>query len=170
MTHIRRQVREAVATLLLAAGGATDPAPWEGRVYMGKRWRWQTEGDAAQVPGVAIYTDAERVTMQDFGRAQSRTIAVLIELAATPDGDEGSTEEALEDRLDLMQERVEEAIGRDNRLPTVGHPDGLVMDLSLQAVATGIDADGNVLVAIRRMTWAAEAWTTEGAPDVAIGP
>lgn len=142
MTHARKQIRDAVAGRLagLPITGA--------RVYPAKRYSWQAE----EMPGLAVYSDADTVDYRSRDREQTVSLTLVVEIAI-------AAADTVEDDLDEACLQVETALAAD---PTL---DGLVWDLRRSAMNTDTAMDGETPVGIRRLSYAIEYTTPEAAPQ-----
>lgn len=144
MPHVRKQIRDAVAAALV------DLPTTEDRVFTSKRYNWR--GD--ELPGLAIYTDAETVERLNMQRGQRRTVSLIIDLAE-------SANDVGEDTLDAMASEVETALAAD---VTFG---GLVKDSSLAGTDTDFSTDGEKPVGIKKLRYSVTYHTHHGQPGTA---
>lgn len=108
MPHIKKQVRDAVIALLtgLPTAGA--------RVFPAKRLPWQNTGvpTTTQLPGIALYLDAETISPIDKDGRERRDMVLIVDMAAR-----NSIDEVLDNTLLAMETEVEVALKGD---PTLG--------------------------------------------------
>lgn len=119
--HLRKLIREAAKTQL---SGITGVTLYESRVY-----------PFSQLPAIAIYTETERVEIDEssMGR-QQRILAVIIEIRA-------QASEDVDDELDRLAAEVEQAIAADQTLSgTCDHIEyaGMTSDFETGEQQTGL--------------------------------
>jgi hypothetical protein len=146
--HVRRQLREAVATVLtgLATTGAN---VFQSRVY---------PAQASELPCLLIYTNSEAstvITIQRPGVAD-RVLQLQVVAVARVTSD-------LDDVLDGICKEVETALA----MPVAGLA---ALSKSIALTSTEIELDGTVekLVGKATMNFEVNYFTAENAPDVAI--
>ena len=149
--HIRRQIRERIATLV---GGLTTTGA---RVYQSRVYALATE---SELPCLLVYSLLDEVTKTGFchpGEIE-RTITVAIEAVAV-----ATATADLDDTLDLITKEVEIALAADPYLSN------LAKDLQLTRTELQLrGADTPKPVGAARMTWTVKTSTIEGAPDVVV--
>lgn len=149
-THMRRQIREAVATLV------TGLATTSTRVHQS---RMRPKGDAG-LPCLLVHTnDTEQIatiettTMDSFGSIQERTLPIVIRGIAKAATD-------LDDTLDQIALEVETALAGDPRLG------GLANRSALRSVDTDFDDSTDKPVGEVLLTYEFVYFTQAGAPGV----
>lgn len=150
--HIRRQIREAAATLVtgLATSGTN---VFQSRIR---------NLAAADLPALRVYTtpedieDSPRQTGESDAYLQHRNIEIRVEAVARVAAN-------LDDTLDQMCKEVEVAIAADSTL-------GGLAKLHCALRRTEIDLDGNTDVPAGKatMTFEVSALTMSNAPDVPV--
>lgn len=146
--HIRRQIRERVATLV--TGLTTTGA----RVYQSRVYALS----AGELPCLLIYTNGEDSTKPVFCHPgeMDRAITVLVEAVAAATSD-------LDDVLDLICKEVEIAMATDFYLSNLAKDVQLTRtELQLQG------GDTEKPIGAARMTWTVKTTTREGVPDVVV--
>jgi hypothetical protein len=146
MPHMRSRIREKVRAVLVAASTAAGS-----RVYKAKRRSWVSK----ELPGIAVYTDAETSETSAKDRLQTRTVDLVLDVAAYETDD-------IEDELDEMVSEVEVAMAADLTLA------GLAWDLRLVSTDSDASTDGERPVGVRRIRFSVIYQTAEGAPS-AVG-
>lgn len=146
MTHIRQQIRNAIAAAVtgLATTGSS--------VYTSRVHPLET----TDLPALRIYTirdQAERLTQGNPVRVQ-RAIQVIIEAVV-------AVTDALEDELDAIGVEVEIVLA-DNRLG------GLVKDLFLVEATKALTGEGERQAGLLRMEFLADAHIAENDPESAL--
>lgn len=91
--HVRRQLREAVATAVTGLA-TTGTRVFQSRVYPVQN---------AELPGLLVYTTGEEITVLSVGTLVGRTVQILIEGHAKAAAD-------LDDVLDQISKEVEVAL------------------------------------------------------------
>lgn len=146
--HIRRQIRERVATLV--TGLTTTGA----RVYESKVYALA----AGELPCLLVYAlneDTSKPVLCHPGELD-RTIVVAVEAVATSTGD-------LEDVLDGICKEVEIAMATDFYLSNLAKDVQLTRtELQLQG------GDTEKPIGAARMTWTVKTTTREGIPDAVV--
>ena len=144
MSHIRKQVRDAVSAALTAAGLS---------VSASRAWPVQRE----QLPLVLVYVREEELEPVDMGggdRALRRRMSVHIEALA-------EASETVDDDLDALGVQIERALAMDRTLGGVTH------DLVPESASLSMDADGERVFGALRMEYIAAACTAMNEPEVA---
>lgn len=144
--HVRKQLREAVATLV--TGLTTTGA----RVYQSRVYPLQT----SELPCLVVTTDGdqvENITMNNPAQQQRET-RVRIEAYARATA-------TLDDTLDLICKEVEIAIA--------GASTSLVKGLMYNGCQIDIEAIGDQPVGKVSMIFSKDLYTASNAPDVLIG-
>ena len=147
--HLRRQIREAAATLLTGLA-TTGSNVFQNRVYP------LQDGD---LPALRIFTQAESVEANTIGadpaRLQERTLSLVVEgCVKDPDG--------FDDTADAICKEVEVAIAGNN---TLG---GLCKWVQLTSTEIEMDGETAQPIAIVRLTFQVFYITALNAPDVAL--
>lgn len=147
MSHVRRQLREAVGVLL--TGLATTGA----RVYE-SRVRVLPE---ANLPALRIYTDGDTAETLTLARpaAQIREIKLRIEAVAR-------MTDNLDDTLDKMCSEVETVMGNN---PTLS---GKARDCVYSGTEIEMEQHGDRITGVARMTFNATLQTMSNTPDILI--
>ena len=144
--HVRKQLREAVATLV------TSLTTTGTRVYQSRVYPLQT----SELPCLVITTDGDQVdniTMNNPAQQQRET-RVRIEAYARATA-------TLDDTLDLICKEVEIAIA--------GASTSLVKGLMYNGCQIDIEAIGDQPVGKASMIFSKDLYTVSNAPDVLIG-
>ena len=136
MGNLRKPIREYVGALLKGKTSAGDRV-FETRV----RPLWSEE-----LPGIAVYTENEDVSVFEEPRVYRRTLSLVVEIYA-------EANEALDDTLDLISGGVEDTIDAD---PTLG---GLVNDARETNTTINLVDDGKVIVGSAKLTFQVEYFT-----------
>ena len=144
--HVRRQIRDAVATAL--TGLATTGT----RVFPS---RTQVLQDA-NLPGLRVYTQQEDVLIGsiDASRLQERTLTLLVEGVA-------KVNDTLDDTLDQIAKEVEVALD-------AAQGAGGAKYLQLTNTDIEMNAEGEQDTGTVRLTYEVLYITATGAPDVAL--
>lgn len=143
MAHLRKQIREAIATALtgLTTTGAN---VFQSRVYA---------IDTSTLPCIAVYSNAEVSDIDSVGtpRGLMRTLSVNVEgrCRATADVD---------DTLDAICKEVEVALGTSTL-------SNLVKDLRLASTTIDLSRDAEQPTGLVTMVWIAEYRTSENDPE-----
>jgi hypothetical protein len=147
MSHVRKQIRDALATQL------TGLATTGSRVF---KTRLYPIGEA-KLPAILIYANSESASMLSIGqpRLNQRTLDLSVECVA-------KATSSIEDTLDQMALEVEEAIYTD---VTLG---GLTKDVVLSTTEIEISAEGDQPVGGIRLNYLATYAVKEDNPDVAV--
>lgn len=143
MAHLRKQIREAIAT---AVTGLTTTST---RVYQSRVYAI----DSANLPCLAVYTNEEQSQIDSLGvtRLLQRVLSITIEgrCRATSDVD---------DTLDAITKEVEVALGTSTL-------SNLVKDLFLASSTFEISRDAEQPTGLVRMVWMAMYSTPENDPE-----
>ena len=142
MAHIRKQVRDAVAAELAAAGLSVHP----GRVWPVKR---------PSMPLVLVYVREEAlepVSMGGEDRLLQREMTLRIEALA----ESGRT---VDDDLDALAVIIEQALANAHQLG------GLVRDIMPMSASLSVDGDGERVFGVLRMDMAVHACTPMNDPE-----
>lgn len=149
MPHVKQQIRDLVTALLTGLPTAGS------RVYPSKRLPWDRA--AGQMPGIALYLDAELVSPADKEGRVQRDLSLVIEMAARGD------DTAVDDALLAMETEVEQALGANRRLGgLLSHPLTLV-----RVSPPPPDANTGDATAARRAEYQLRYVTTAADPTVA---
>lgn len=147
MAHVRKQIRDAVATLLSSGVTLVSGRVFASRVYPLAQ---------AKLPAVLVYTRSETSGLQTIGSAitsaRSLSLSVDAYVRATT---------TFDDDLDAICVQIEEAIAADFRLG------GLAKDAVL--IGTEIDYNGDTEqpIAVARLTYTIRYVTTIGDVETA---
>ena len=134
MAHPRKEIRDAVATLLVDAETAADDRVVKTRVIP---WRRQ------QLPAIAVYTDSDPVDPRSkttSPRQYDRTVELVVEIGVLH-----TDALSADDALDALELEVLSALGVD---PTLGE---VCDDLFLAVSEPEFFADGDKVVGTLRM-------------------
>lgn len=145
--HLRRQIREAVASALgnLTTSGA--------RVYESRTHEMQD----ANLPGLRIYTNNEEVGVEETigpSRSVGRDLELVVEACS-------KKTTGLDDELDAMIQEVEVALAANQGLG-VG-----AKSVELQRIEIDMVGEAEKEVGVARMTFQVRYITAIGTPDVA---
>jgi hypothetical protein len=129
MSHVRQQIRDALATILTGQG------VWGSNVFKMRSYPL-SEGRRA---AVCIYTTRAEyqpsvISGMRAGQTYDVTLSAAIELFIS------SNSETVFDEVDTQSAIIEDAIGAKPDL------DGLVKDVSIVGVETDVEADGSVAI------------------------
>jgi len=144
--HLRRQIREAVATLLT---GLTTTGS---RVYQSSVSNLKEN----QLPGLIIMTPEEDVEQADIGGLQQRTLNIEVIGKAKAVAD-------VDDTLDGIAKEVEIAI---NASTTANTLNGLVSGIQLYSTKISISDETDRKVGEIRMSFTALYFNQAATPDV----
>ena len=144
--HLRRQIREAVATLLT---GLTTTGS---RVYQSRVANLKE----SQLPGLVILTNDEKVEQADIGGLQERTLSIEVIGKAKAVAD-------VDDTLDGIAKEVEIAINASNAANTLN---GLVKGIQLNGIDVAISDETDRKVGEIRMSFTALYFNQAATPDV----
>ncbi len=144
--HLRRQVREAVATLL------TGLATTGSRVYQSR----VQPLSAAQLPGLVILTNNEDIEQSTIGGMLERRLQVEVigKVKASADVD---------DKLDDIAKEVEVKVYSSVTNNTLT---GLIKSLDLKSIDVGINGETDQKVGEIRMQFEAVYFNQAATPDV----
>ncbi len=149
MSHVRKQIRDAVKTVLTGLT-TTGTNVFSSRIH-------PFFSDGAELPGLCLYTSTEEVenSEDDLSHIQTRSVLVVVEGYEVATG-------AIEDTLDTIAAEVETALMADQFLNKLSH--------GIDLVGTEIEITGEaekpvgVIVMIYRVYYL----TDEGAPEIAL--
>jgi hypothetical protein len=146
--HIKQQIRDAAVTALTGLTTTTT------KVFAAREFPLQ----AANLPGICIYTDNEEQepgTLQRSGRRIIRNLELMVLAYVADTGDIDAT-------LDTIAKEVETALAAD---VTLG---GLAKDLLPVSQVKERDAEGETKAVSVAMLFNVEYHTAQAAPDVAL--
>lgn len=146
MAHVRKQVRDAIASLLTSGVTLVSSRVYTSRVYP------LTE---AKLPAVLVYSTSESsglmaMKLPTLDRSLSVSVDVYVRNTSTFDDD-----------IDAICVQVEEAIGADFRLS------GLVKETVLTATEIDYNGDAEQPVGVARLTYTVRYVTTVGDVETA---
>lgn len=148
MTHVRRQIREAVVATLTGLDGTED------RVYQSRT----VETGVEDLPCLIVYTLSETSEIDAMGvsgdRETARSLTVQIEIYDRSD-------EGVDDNLDDIAVRVETAVTTDSAL------DDLCRDRWLVSTAVDLTGEGERSSAKMVQLWTMEYRTVDSDPETA---
>ena len=146
MSHVRKQIRDALATTLT---GLTTTGS---NVFKGRFYSLQE----AKLPALLIYTSNEVAEVQAMGTPKNsdRILAVTVEGYAR-------SKSTVEDTLDQISVEVEEAFASQ----TLG---GLIRDIEYNGFELDANADPDQTVAVIRMTFSIEYTVVEDDVENAV--
>lgn len=134
MTHRRKEIRDAVVTLL---GNASVVA--SGRVYSNRNLAVESD----LLPVLNVYTADEGEQVLDVtGASLIRTMPLIVEIRA-----KAANNATIDDTLDALADSVETAMESD---PTLG---GLATDITLESTSLAASAEGDYSVGRARLTY-----------------
>ena len=140
MSHVRKQIRDRVATLLAPVG----------TVYTSRMHRLPE----LSLPALLVFTNDEEIEAADFTKAQ-RGLQVVVEVVAQATAN-------LDDDLDALVAGVEAAIGADPRL------NGLALQCALAAINVTMSVEGSAPIGRARMTYQTIYRTAYSDPETAL--
>lgn len=143
--HLRDQIRAAAAAAL--TGLATTGA----RVYVSRAQDMQ----AANLPGLRLYTTEESAEMLSLGiaRIRQRTLTLIVEACV-------KAASGYDDTVDDIAKEVEIALDASN---TLG---GLCKWIEPTQFTLELGGEGDKVVAVGRMTFEVRYYAAQGTPDV----
>jgi hypothetical protein len=147
MSHVRKQLREAIAALVTGLS-TTGSRVFQSRVYPLQE---------SELPALLVSTESEAneyLTVHK-PRMQKKTISVLIKAVAKAVSD-------FDDTLDEMCREVEEALATNQ---SIG---GLAKALRLTGTNIALDGNGEQPVGVASISFDIEIFCFENTPDVAI--
>jgi hypothetical protein len=149
MAHIRKQIRDAVVTLL------TGLATTGSKVYPNRVWPLSE----AELPGILVMADADTVSSYSEGSLAANTPRNINRLAhltvqALARGD------AIDDQLDQICLEVEKALAADRFLG------GLSVNVTLVDTRIQLKGDGEKPTGEATMSYLIEYWVLDTTPDV----
>jgi hypothetical protein len=146
--HLKRQIRDAV----IGSGVLGNLTTTAARVYDSRVHPML----AADMPGLRIYTAAERVEAASNGpsRVERRFLDLVVEACVK------ST--TFDDTVDLIQQEIEVALAANQSLGAG------VKAIQLRETEDEMDDEAEQPVCVRRMTFEVLYYTALGAPDVAL--
>lgn len=148
-THVRRQIREAIATLLTGLP-TTGANIFQSRIYALQE---------SELPGLRIYTQDESVEPMSIHApmTQERTLELMVEAVVAQTVD-------LDDKLDAICMEIEIALGGSLTQVQMGGAETLI----LRSTAIELSGEGQKPTGIARMIYEASYFTNSNAPDVAL--
>lgn len=139
MTHVRKQIRDRVASVL--ASGVTLVS---GRVYQNRVYPLHE----AQLPAITVYSGSETVEPFTMGNmTASRVVEINVDIY-------NAAVTALDDAIDAIAVQVETAIGNDFTV------NGLAKSITLQSVALEYSGDAQTPLGVARLVYAAHYVTS----------
>jgi len=145
--HLRRQIRERVATTLTGLS-TTGSNVFQSRIY---------PMESAGLPGLCVYTQEESVGIQSMGgtRNVSRDLTLIIEGYA-------SASSNIDDTMDAIGKEVEVAMSGDITL------NDLAQDSYLSSVEITLSGDRNTGIGKIAHSYTVVYQNAENAPDAAL--
>ena len=145
--HLRRQIRERVATTLTGLS-TTGSNVFQSRIY---------PMESAGLPGLCVYTQEESVGIQSMGgtRNVSRDLTLIIEGYA-------SASSNIDDTMDAIGKEVEVAMSGDIKL------NNLAQDSYLTSVEITLSGDGATGIGKITHSYNVVYQNAENAPDAAL--
>ena len=145
--HLRRQIRERVATTLTGLS-TTGSNVFQSRVY---------PMESAGLPGLCIYTTDEAIEIQSMGgtRNVSRDLTLIVEGYATDSAN-------VDDTLDQIGKEIEIAMSGDITL------NDLAQDSYLSSVEITLSGDGSTGIGKITHSYTVIYQNAENAPDAAL--
>jgi len=147
MSHVRTQIRDAIATRL--TGLTTTGA----RVYRSRAFSLED----AELPSLSVYIKSEEIAEVTLGTTPTltRRLALVIEAHASANDD-------LDTTLDTICAEVETAM---EPLLTIS---GVNVPAILRTTEIEFLSDGEELIGLATMAWSIDARTAEDAPETLI--
>ena len=145
--HLRRQIRERVATTLTGLS-TTGSNVFQSRIY---------PMESAGLPGLCVYTQEESVGIQSMGgtRNVSRDLTLIIEGYA-------SASSNIDDTMDAIGKEVEVAMAGDIDI------NNLAQDSYLSSVEITLSGDGSTGIGKITHSYIVVYQNAENAPDSAL--
>jgi hypothetical protein len=145
--HLRRQIRERVATTLTGLS-TTGSNVFQSRIY---------PMESAGLPGLCVYTQEESVGIQSMGgtRNVSRDLTLIIEGYA-------SASSNIDDTMDAIGKEVEVAMAGDIEI------NNLAQDSYLSGVEITLSGDGSTGIGKITHSYTVVYQNAENAPDAAL--
>ena len=145
--HLRRQIRERVATTLTGLS-TTGSNVFQSRIY---------PMESAGLPGLCVYTQEESVGIQSMGgtRNVSRDLTLIIEGYA-------SASSNIDDTMDAIGKEVEVAMAGDIEI------NNLAQDSYLSGVEITLSGDGSTGIGKITHSYIVVYQNAENAPDLAL--
>ena len=145
--HLRRQIRERVATTLTGLS-TTGSNVFQSRIY---------PMESAGLPGLCVYTQEESVGIQSMGgtRNVSRDLTLIIEGYA-------SASSNIDDTMDAIGKEIEIAMSGDITL------NDLAQDSYLSSVEITLSGDGTTGIGKITHSYSVVYQNAENAPDAAL--
>ena len=132
MAHVRKQIRDRVASVLAASVGLV-----AGRVYASRVYPLTD----AKLPAVTVYTGAENSGLMAMG-----TVTLQRDLSITVDAYVKATA-TFDDDVDAICVQIEDAIGADFRV------NGLAKDIVLSSTEIDFSSEAEQPVGVARLTF-----------------
>lgn len=131
MSHIRKQIRDAVVTALTGLT-TTSTRVYKSRIY---------PLESGKLPGLCIYTKAEEISNETINppRTQMRTLQVMVESYVMANSN-------IDDSLDTISLEVEEAIYSHQTLS------GLAKGIDIVSYEADYSGEGEKVVGVGRLT------------------
>lgn len=146
MPHIRKQIRDRVASVLTTGASLAQRRVYASRVYP------LTE---SQLPAIAVYSASESSGLQTMGvRTLMRELSLSVEIYVR-------VNEKFDDDIDALCVQIEEAIAADYTL------NGLVKDTILTSTEIDFDGEAERPVGVARLTYTIRYVTTIGDVETA---
>lgn len=147
MAHVRKQIRDAVATTVTGLA-TTGTSVYKGRFY-------PINGN--KLPAICVYTGGETsgINVMGSSRGTDRDLDLTIEVYAR-------SKATVEDLLDQISVEVEEAIASDT---SIG---GLAKDIVYSGLEFDADADPEQTVAVARLNYIVTYRVAEDDVETAI--
>ena len=145
--HLRRQIRERVATTLTGLS-TTGSNVFQSRIY---------PMESAGLPGLCVFTQEESVGIQSMGgtRNVSRDLTLIIEGYA-------SASSNIDDTMDAIGKEVEIAMAGDIEI------NNLAQDSYLSGVEITLSGDGSTVIGKIAHSYTVVYQNAENAPDAAL--
>ena len=145
--HLRRQIRERVATTLTGLS-TTGSNVFQSRIY---------PMESAGLPGLCVYTQEESVGIQSMGETRnvSRDLTLIIEGYA-------SASSNIDDTMDAIGKEVEVAMAGDIEI------NNLAQDSYLSGVEITLSGDGSTGIGKIAHSYTVVYQNAENAPDAAL--
>ena len=146
MAHIRKQIRDRVASALTTGASLAQRRVYASRVYP------LTE---SQLPAIAVYSASESSGLQTIGvRTLMRELSLNVEVYVR-------VNEKFDDDIDALCVQIEEAIAADFTL------NGLVKETILTSTEIDFDGEAERPVGVARLTYTIRYVTTIGDVETA---
>jgi len=142
--HVRKQIRNAVATLLtgLPTAGA--------RVFKSRVYDMQD----ADLPGLRVYLKDEAVSREGVSQVLARMAELVVECCS-------KSSSSTDDQIDEMTKEVEATIGANQQA-------GGAKSITLDRIETDLDGEAEKPRAVARLVFKALYYTYTHTPDQAL--